>query len=149
MLTLKYSARITILVFNIGETTQAPSTPPRFKIPKHNSRRHLGQFKGSLGSSDGCGARTICAFRPVPCLRPAVRSVCAASSSKMTVPGTCGSLRSKTLTDRSPEPVLPSRTPNPMFITAAQRNGEIPDLFRRQRCLAGKEVLGFGMHCSL
>jgi len=54
---------------------------------------HVDQFKGSLGSSEGCGARTMWEFLPVPCLRPPVRaSEWAASSLSKTVPGTWGSL---------------------------------------------------------
>jgi hypothetical protein len=88
IVTEKYPARITILVFNMGEVTEAQITPPKFKIPKHNSRRHRGQFSGSLGSSEGCGAKTIFESLPDPCLRPEVRSLSAAASSRMTVPGT-------------------------------------------------------------
>ena len=57
---------------------------------------HVDQFKGSLGSSEGCGARTMWEFLPVPCLRPPVRaSEWAASSLSRTVPGTWGSLWSR------------------------------------------------------
>ena len=50
----------------------AHNIDPRHKIQMIASFLKGVQLRGSLGSSLGCGDRTICEFLPVPCLRFAV-----------------------------------------------------------------------------
>lgn len=50
----------------------ALSIAPKHKMYVTYSFFHVDQLRGSLGSSDGWGASTICAFLPVPCLSPPV-----------------------------------------------------------------------------
>src|ERR1700738_4724629 len=47
--------------------TAVCNVAPNARMNRFSSFRGLGQFKGSFGSSDGWGAKTICAFLPVPC----------------------------------------------------------------------------------
>jgi hypothetical protein len=78
--------------------TAACKVAPNARMKRFNSLRGLGQFKGSFGSSEGWGAKTIWAFLPVPCFNnPVTASVCAAFSFSRTVPGTCPKWWSKDL----------------------------------------------------
>jgi len=73
------------------------SIAPRHKMATIISFFHIGQLRGSFGSSLGCGESTMWEFVPVPCLRLwVISSVWAAWSFNNTVPGTWVSLWSRT-----------------------------------------------------
>lgn len=93
VITARIGPTLSLASVSVRSDTLSNTHPPtHVKVQNENrtksrSRCQRGQFRGSLGSFDGCGIKKIPAFLPVPFLRWVVFT--GRTSFNCEVPGTC------------------------------------------------------------